>query len=104
LEESVDDEGPVQDEADTEDTKGNPEMWKAVERAMKEGTLDALRNRASTATTSRVKDDERPERKIRNKPKKVSNSGVMAQMAKETKAAFRNAEEDENESDGGFFE
>lgn len=103
VEESADDEGTVQNEADTEDIKGDPEMWKAIERAMEEGTLDALRNRTSTATTLRIKDDERPEKKTRQKPKKGFRSGGMTQVGKEAKP-IPQKEDDDDESDGNFFE
>ncbi|KAF2114468.1 hypothetical protein BDV96DRAFT_494582 [Lophiotrema nucula] len=83
--------------------KGDQAMWRTVEQAMKEGTLDALRNsNPSRAERGRQDDDDRLAQKKTRKDKKKPPIGVMQKMSKETKAAA--AQEEDDESDGGFFE
>ncbi|KAF2738735.1 hypothetical protein EJ04DRAFT_532180 [Polyplosphaeria fusca] len=85
--------------------KGNLEIWKAVEEAMEEETLDALRDsKPGAPPPSRKDDDTRSAEKKRKKDKKKpqSGSGIMRQMLKDTKAAA--TQEAEDDSDGGFFE
>ncbi|KAF2502571.1 hypothetical protein BU16DRAFT_554625 [Lophium mytilinum] len=90
-------------------TKGDPTMWKAVERAMEEGTLDALRNskpleRVSQATKQLqiAKKESDPRRKHSQKEKGRDPRGTY------TKPGTGRTTDDlisENEdSDGGFFE
>ncbi|OCK79792.1 hypothetical protein K432DRAFT_299055 [Lepidopterella palustris CBS 459.81] len=83
-------------------TKGNPEMWKTVENAMKHGTLEALRNSQAPETAPRPTPPDREKvhkQGNRGKPKNQS-SGIMKKMLSETKVACHN----EDDSDGGFFE
>ncbi|KAF2183162.1 hypothetical protein K469DRAFT_584364 [Zopfia rhizophila CBS 207.26] len=83
--------------------KGDPEVWRAVERAMEEGTLDALRNSRVAVRAPEPKDDSRTKQKKSKGDKKKIEPGIMQQMLKDTKAAAAVVDE-EDESDGGFFE
>ncbi|KAF2875501.1 hypothetical protein BDV95DRAFT_484865 [Massariosphaeria phaeospora] len=82
--------------------KGDPEMWKAVEQAMIEGTLRQLRDSKPGAVTRRLEDKVSEEKKQKKKDKRKPQSGTMQQMLKDTKASAVPDEGDE--SDGGFFE
>ncbi|KAF2261696.1 hypothetical protein CC78DRAFT_535421 [Lojkania enalia] len=85
---------------DTGSPKGDYEIWKAIERAMEEGTLDALRN--SEASIAAVEPKCKWSVGTKKGGKKKTRSGVVQQMAKDIKATASRKEDDE--SDGGFFE
>ena len=86
--------------------KGDVMVWKMVEKAMEDGTLEALRNsksreeipgappkKSKTAKTKSTKDAP---------PKKTYAPLVVPANRREARAAAREAEEED--SDGGFFE
>jgi len=87
--------------------KGDVMVWKMVEQAMEEGTLETLRNsksreeipgappKKSKSTKPKLAKDTAP------KPKKTHAPLVVPANRREARAAAREAEED---SDGGFFE
>lgn len=94
---------------DVDGPKGDVMVWKMVEQAMEDGTLETLRNsksredipgappkKSKPAKTKTAKDTE-PE----PKPKKTHAPLVVPANRREARAAAREAEED---SDGGFFE
>ena len=111
------------------DVKAKPPMWAEVEKCMEEGTLDRLRNRTVSAPVKKQKQLERrppkpkPEaapvetfgrnRRERRNPRGMKDSGRTKNksMGFEKNQAFgasqavqsNRAEDDEN-SDGGFFE
>ena len=84
--------------------KGNIEMWHAVETAMEEGTLDALRNskdsvpaaplKKSKATLDKWAEKSRLEKKEKVKTAHYKTEGEKAYLARQ----------EAEESDGGFFE
>ncbi|PVH97591.1 hypothetical protein DM02DRAFT_658173 [Periconia macrospinosa] len=78
--------------------KGNIEMWKAVEKAMEDGTLEALRNSREGVTIPTKKD---PKREKAEKQKQKQNQG-KAQTSAPAPANGVNSEDED--SDGGFFE
>jgi hypothetical protein len=110
------------DEAAEEDTddkanrevdgpKGDLGMWKAVEEAMAEGTLDALRNSkegmpAAVPQKKEKKKNEQPhaQQAVRVKEKKVEEKLAAAKNRRERRALGVQAQEEAEESDGGFFE
>ena len=85
--------------------KGDVAMWKLVEQAMEEGTLETLRNSKSReeipgAPPKKTKAKGKKEKKKEVSLPKKSNAPTPTNR-REARAAAREAEED---SDGGFFE
>jgi hypothetical protein len=74
--------------------KGDPTMWAAVERAMAEGTLDALRNSDDGSAARKIKVTQDSKDKAKEKKKAQSKQKIQNTTP----------HEDEEESDGGFFE
>jgi hypothetical protein len=91
-------------EGQVEGPKGDTDMWKTVERAMKEGTLDALRNSSTTTVSERAKDDDRSAEKKQQKQneKKTPRFNSTPKALKDSTIPVR--QYDDNDSDGGFFE
>ncbi|KAL1653957.1 hypothetical protein SLS61_003358 [Didymella pomorum] len=87
--------------------KGDVMVWKMVEQAMEEGTLETLRNSKSRddipgAPPKKSKSTKpKPAKDTAPKPKKTHAPLVTPANRREARAAAREAEED---SDGGFFE
>lgn len=77
--------------------KGNPEMWKAVESAMQEGTLEALRESKDGVTIPGPKPAVLDNKKM-TKPMQGHGKGQEVR-----KDAHKTLDEDED-SDIGFFE
>ncbi|KAI4960318.1 hypothetical protein J4E86_001940 [Alternaria arbusti] len=109
------------DEAAEEDTddkanrevdgpKGDLNMWKAVEEAMAEGILDALRNSkeglpaAVPKKEPRKKAQPQVQQAVKVKEKKVEEKLAVAKNRRERRAFGVQAQEEAEESDGGFFE
>ncbi|PSK34075.1 hypothetical protein B9Z65_8401 [Elsinoe australis] len=82
-------------EEDAEEAKGDREMWKLVERCMAEGTLEDLRE-------GRVEGCgvERPEKKVVSGKEAKSNG----KTANGKERAKQEVQQDDEESDDGFFE
>lgn len=82
--------------------KGDVEMWRAVEKAMEEGTLNALRYRKDDMPAAPVKKPkEKPQAKKmehKERPPKV----VEGKNRRERRAQM--AQREEEDSDDGFFE
>lgn len=74
--------------------KGNIEIWRAVEQAMEDGTLETLRESKEGVTIPGPKDEIWKGRITKKDHKKL--------QIKDTKAAA--PKEEVEESDGGFFE
>jgi hypothetical protein len=87
--------------------KGDLAMWKTVEEAMAEGTLDALRNRKeglpAPAPTGEKK-SKKVDQAIKSKEKKIAEKLAAAKNRRERRALGLQAQEEAEESDGGFFE
>ncbi|CAI6333115.1 unnamed protein product [Periconia digitata] len=89
--------------------KGDIEMWKAVENAMENNALEALRNSREGVTipgpkhpvpeANKTKKDHLREKKEKQKEEKQDGSAVSP-----TNGGGDNEEEDDEDSDGGFFE
>jgi hypothetical protein len=86
--------------------KGDVMVWKMVEQAMEEGTLETLRNSKSRddipgAPPKKSKSTKpKPAKDTTPKPKKTHAPLVTPANRREARAAAREAED----SDGGFFE
>ena len=105
-EEDVDDKA----NRDVDGPKGDLDMWKSVEVAMAEGTLDALRNRKEDMPAlvpkkeKKTKEQLQPQRAVKFKEKKVEEKLAAAKNRRERRALGVQAQEEAEESDGGFFE
>jgi hypothetical protein len=91
--------------------KGDLDMWRAVEAAMEEGTLDTLRNRkddmpAPVPRKEKKKNKEKgqSQQAATIKEKKVEEKLAAAKNRRERRALGVQAQEEADESDGGFFE
>lgn len=87
--------------------KGDVTVWKMVEQAMEEGTLETLRNSRSREEIPGAPPKKSTSAKTKAKtakdapPKKTYAPLVVPANRREARAAAREADED---SDGGFFE
>ncbi|EMD90304.1 hypothetical protein COCC4DRAFT_187335 [Bipolaris maydis ATCC 48331] len=87
--------------------KGDVAIWKTVEEAMAEGTLDALRNRKEdlpAPAPTKEKKNKKPDQGIKSKEKKIAEKLAAAKNRRERRALGVQAQEEAEESDGGFFE
>ena len=82
-------------------TKGDPEMWRKIEEAMEKGehALEGLRNWKPERETLVKKVEKKDKRKGGEGKKK--ESGKSKRTEEEDKAAVQ---DEDGESDGGFFE
>lgn len=83
-----------------EGPKGDKEMWTTVERAMAEGTLNALRNSKEALPVAPVK-----KAKVKNQKTKEVKEGkkIVEQKNRRERRAYE-AQQAAEDSDGGFFE
>lgn len=81
--------------------KGNVEMWKAVEQAMEEGTLDALRNSKDAIPAAPPKKSKATKDKEAQKKKDI-HKGDNAMDERPSRQGQSHA--GDVESDDGFFE
>jgi len=86
---------------EVEGPKGDVEMWKAVEQAMEDGTLDKLRHNKDALPTQPPKKVKKPKAKEGKKEKLNSTSHGTS---KATHPHSYSAQQDDEDSDGGFFE
>jgi hypothetical protein len=90
--------------------KGDLNMWRAVEEAMAEGTLDALRNSKEGMPApvpkkeNKKKEQSQPQQAVKFREKKVEEKLATAKNRRERRALGVQAQEEAEESDGGFFE
>jgi hypothetical protein len=87
--------------------KGDMGMWKTVEEAMAKGTLDALRNRkeAMPAAAPKKEKKQKPQQQAVNKKEIILQKKLAeATNRRERRALGIQAEEEADDSDGGFFE
>lgn len=91
---------------ETDGPKGDVMVWKMVEQAMEEGTLETLRNSKSREEIPNAppKKGQSGKRKAAKEaqPKKTYAPLVVPANRREARAAAREAEDED--SDGGFFE
>lgn len=86
--------------------KGDFDMWRTVEKAMEEGTLDALRHSkdglpAAPAKKANNKTITKKTPTVREQPEVFAN---RRERRKAGIAQAQAAQEKEDDSDGGFFE
>jgi transposase len=88
------------DSAEVDGPKGDVEMWKKVEQAMEDNTLKELRYSKDALPA------EPPKKKPKVKESKKSKSEGKANKSQEQASGSKNctAQEEDEESDGGFFE
>lgn len=81
---------------ETDGPKGDVDMWRAVERAMEEGTLEQLRYNKEAVPAEPPKKSKKPV----VKDKKKDNASMAQSGSSKTYAT----QEQDEDSDGGFFE
>lgn len=86
--------------------KGDIEMWKAVEKAMQDDTLNTLRYSnegmpAAPMKQAKKKNKEKEKEPVKKNPPKMTYNGAEPANRRERRALERERAE---ESDGGFFE
>lgn len=86
---------------DTE-PKGDVSMWRTVEKAMEEGTLDALRYRKDDMPAPPVRKDKEKKRTKDTEPKERPR--VIQGKNRRERRANMAQQDDEDDSEGGFFE
>lgn len=83
-------------------------MWHVVERCMKEGTLDRLREGKLGDSSAKVEKEGRKEKDAKTKNKQKESGGVSGKSSDKAGSRRRDvpvvSEEQDEESDGGFFE
>ena len=86
--------------------KGDIDMWKAVESAMAEGTLDVLRNRKEDMPAAAPKKEQKKtqQQAVKSKDTITKKKLAEAKNRRERRALGVQAKEEADDSDGGFFE
>ena len=79
-------EGNIHQPRKSQEAKGDPEMWKAVEKAMKQGTLDELRNSDSGRSLARTRESD-DQRKLERQDEKTDSIGP-SQYAADTETCI----------------
>jgi hypothetical protein len=88
--------------AEVDGPKGDVQMWKAVEQAMEDGTLERLRYSKDALPAEPPKKSKKPKAKDNRKVQPESKTNST-----QNKASGSNnyaVQEEDEESDGGFFE
>lgn len=88
--------------AEVDGPKGDVEMWRAVERAMEEGTPDKLRYSKDAIPAEPPKKSKKP--KIKDVKKGKMEGKTSAAQGKATGSKTYAVQDEGEESDGGFFE
>jgi hypothetical protein len=90
---------------------GDPEMWKRIQKCMKDGTLDALREgrlEGSRPIAAKRKDENPSSNKgaKSSRPGKVKDATTIGKVEKTTNVRNTRDEpqDEDDDSDGGFFE
>ncbi|KAF3008487.1 18S rRNA maturation protein [Curvularia kusanoi] len=105
---SDDDEAGKPEEIDG--PKGDVMVWRLVEQALEEGTLEQLRNSKSREEIPGAPPKKKTSTKTKStkdaqaKPKKTYAPLEVPKNRREARAAAREAEAEDEDSDGGFFE
>ena len=92
-------------------TRGDPHMWSIVEKAVEEGTLEALRNSDGLETISTAsrplphslmgnKEQRQKQKRDSKRKQRTGQPGILKDMLEHTMAGV----DEGGESDGGFFE
>lgn len=82
--------------------KGDVEMWRAVEQSMEKGTLDKLRYSKDAVPAEPPKKSKKP--KIKNEKKGKMEDKTSAAHGKVIGSKTYAVQDEDEESDGGFFE
>jgi len=82
--------------ADVDGPKGDVNMWKAVEQAMEEGTLEKLRYSKDAVPAEPPKKSKKPKAKENKKESKASHTASTSHN--------HPVQDQDDDSDGGFFE
>ncbi|KAL6709404.1 hypothetical protein ACN47E_001811 [Coniothyrium glycines] len=103
VDESPDEDVDSQDESRTPENgpKGDTQMWSAIEKAMEEGTLNVLRYSKDDLPAAPVKKDNK-KKQAQSKEPKEQFKVVEGKNRRERRAHM--AQQEEEDSDGGFFE
>lgn len=86
--------------AEIDGPKGDVNMWRTVEKAMEDGTLEKLRYSKDAVPAEPPK--KKPKAKESKKPKPEGKMDKSQEKASGSKSYA--AQEEDEESDGGFFE
>lgn len=81
--------------AEVDGPKGDVNMWRAVEQAMQDGTLEKLRYSKDAVPAEPPKKSKKPKAKENKKEIKASHNASTSQNY---------PVQDQDDSDGGFFE
>ncbi|KAF1945727.1 hypothetical protein EJ02DRAFT_451137 [Clathrospora elynae] len=84
--------------------KGDVDMWKTVEEAMATDTLDVLRNSKEGMPAPVPKKEKKKKQVVKTKDTKAYDKLAEAKNRRERRALGIQAQEEAEESDGGFFE
>lgn len=86
--------------------KGDHDVWKAVRVAMKSGTLADLRNSKQKGTATKPEKDPQDKKKSKSEVKGARGNSRLSQKRDDAHASVntREGQEEEEDSDGGFFE
>lgn len=85
--------------------KGDHTVWKAVEEAMKSGTLADLRNSKQKGTTPKPEKGPQDKKKSKSGVKGAQGNSRLSQKRDDTHTSVNTQEgQEEDDSDGGFFE
>ena len=107
-EESEEEDAEDKSNREVDGPKGDVEMWRTVEEAMANGTLDALRNSKEAMPTTPApvpkKQEKKKEHAVKSKNTKAEEKLAQAKNRRERRALVAQAQEEAEESDGGFFE
>lgn len=90
-----------QKNAEVDGPKGDVDMWKAIEQAMEDGTLEKLRYSKDAVPAEPPKKSKKPKVK-ENKKERLDNKPSNA--SHKTAASKGYAAQEDEDSDGGFFE
>ncbi|CAO2653214.1 Nn.00g026250.m01.CDS01 [Neocucurbitaria sp. VM-36] len=90
---------------DVDGPKGDVEMWRAIENAMAEGTLNALRySKDGMPAAPTKKENKKFVKKPTTKREEADEGMNRRERRKAGLAKAQTAQEQDEESDGGFFE
>ena len=104
--EAMDEETEDKTSREVDGPKGDIDMWKAVESAMEEGTLDVLRDRKEDMPAAAPKKEQKKtqQQAVKSKDTIAQKKLAEAKNRRERRALGVQAKEEADDSDGGFFE
>lgn len=86
---------------DVDGPKGDVDMWRAIEQAMEEGTLEKLRYSKDAVPAQPPKKAKKP---VKESKKDRTNGTAHMSQQKASSSKNYTAQDEDEESDGGFFE